>query len=249
MESLDLDPIQILENTFRERISICIYITGRRGTGKTDLALLIAETLIGKDVLEHAATNVRIYPDSPIMLEQINALDDLEYWCQNNTGKKLYVFDEFGKAMRRRTPMSGLNIGLMDNLQILRKYKLSLIIIAPADKYVDMASLGSDVLDITIDKPNPKNQKVALYTDLLDNITFRMLDIPRTHIKFDTWDIAPFKRYGDRQKSHFKEEDKQFLYTYLKKLNTIPWTDKERTRKGRLLDKYGLEWLEKERDM
>ena len=206
MESLATDTVQVLTTTFRERTSVCIFIKGRRGTGKTDLGLLIGETLLDEGIIKEPnfATNVAVYPSSTIKPAYINALDDLEYWAANVQGKKIYVFDEFGKIMRRHSPMSSINLALMDQLQVLRKYKLSLILIAPQDYYVDNAALGSDVLDAIIDKPNYRNQKVALYTDLLENVSFRLLDIPRTNIKFNTDDQAVFKLTSG--KPHFSDK-------------------------------------------
>jgi len=252
MESLeqDFNPIQILTSLFRERTSVCIFIKGRRGTGKTDLGLLIGEVLLGKEIIkeETFATNVAVYPSSPIKPAYINALDDLEYWAANTYGKKLYVFDEFGKIMRRRSPMSSINLALMDQLQVLRKYKLSLILIAPQENYVDNASLGSDVLDAVIDKPNFKNQKVALYTDLLENNSFRFVDIPRTSIKFNTDDQAVFKLTSGK-KTNFKEEDKNTLWKWAVDDATIESLGLHRETFNRKVKRFVKDVLEKERQL
>lgn len=245
------DPVEIIRATFRSRISVCVLITGRRDTGKTDMGLLIAEVLgFQPEIIPYSkvATNVRIYPESKIKFVYINSLEDLEYWCKNTQGKKLYIFDEIGKSIRRRSPMSSINIEFIDQLQILRKYKLSMILIAPAEKYIDSSTLGSDILDVAINKPYPKNRRVALYQDLVDNERFTFKNIPSTSIRFDTWDIAPFTKQSLDKKSRFKDEDLEFLRVTFNHLNPVPLTAQERTRKRRLTSKFVLSWLEIERD-
>lgn len=108
--------------------------------------------------------------------------------------------------------MSKLNIDFLDKFQILRKYKLSLILIAPNEKYVDSAGLGSDVLDCVIIKPDFKNPKIALYEDVLELNSSRFNNIPATQIKFDTWDIAPFRAKRPLSKMSFSDPELQILY-------------------------------------
>jgi len=109
--------------------------------------------------------------------------------------------------------MSSLNIKLLDDLQILRKYKLSLILIAPHEKYIDNATLGSDVLDARIIK-NPWNPKIALYVDYFRSTPIEFYDVPRTSVKFDTWDVAPFTEHGPKQKPKFKDRDLEILWDW-----------------------------------
>jgi len=196
-----------------KRLSVCIAIMGRRDTGKTDLALLIMEILAKFDIIKNFATNIRIYK-APFETRHITNLVDLEYWCQNTPGRKLFILDEAGKTIRRRSAMSRLNIKMLDNLQILRKYKLSLEIVFPADKYIDSAVLGSDVLDAVILKPHYKNRKVALYHDIMEDIEIWFTDVPPTNIHFDSWDIAPFTEKPKFEKPRFKEKDTQILWDW-----------------------------------
>lgn len=110
--------------------------------------------------------------------------------------------------------MSSLNIKLIDKMQVLRKHKLSIIGIAPADKYVDSASLGSDVLDAVFLKPNYKNPKVALYQDVMDGTGKTIRDIPPTVVNFDQWDVAPFTERNMEKLPMFKDEDKALLWKW-----------------------------------
>jgi hypothetical protein len=196
-----------------ERLSVCIIILGRRGSGKTDMSLLIAEVLNKFGIINVFATNIKIY-ESPFEIQHITNLQDLELWAKNTQGKKLFILDEAGKSLRRRTPMSGLNIQLIDNLQILRKFKLSLIIIAPHEKYVDSATLGSDILDAIIVKTKFKNPKIALYRDAMEENEIWFNNIPPTQLKFNTWDIAPFKRTSELQIPKFKDSDLTVLWEW-----------------------------------
>jgi len=227
-----------------KQLSVCIMIMGRRGSGKTDFALLIMETLNKFGVMAAFATNVKIH-SSTFHIEHITNLEDLRFWCQNNQGPKLFIFDEAGKSIRRRTPMSKLNVEMLDQLQILRKFKLSLILIAPHDKYIDSATLGSDVLDAIIIKHNPRNPRVALYRNIFENFEVWFTDIPRTQVDFDTWDVAPFRKASPIRRPQFKDEEKNLLWDYshgltYKDLKVHPM------KLSRLLRKFVKEVLERE---
>lgn len=190
-------PLTVLESfihsCFSHGQSTAGVILGRRETGKTDHGLYIAEVLWRTGVMATFATNIKIYETPPgLLIDHIIDLESLEVWASANTGKKLFILDEAGKSLRRRTPMARLNIQLLDKLQTLRKYRLSLIMITPAEKYIDNASLGSDVIDFVVIKPQFKNPKIADYYDAMHETSKGFTNIPATSIKFDTWDIAPF---------------------------------------------------------
>lgn len=244
MEILDYEPKDVILHLFRSRLSSCLLIMGRRDTGKTDMSLLIAETVYDNGILDHIATNIKIY-GSPFEITQINYLDDLQTWCKETRGKKLYILDEAGKSVRRRTPMSKINIQFLDQLQILRKYKLSLILIAPSDKYLDSVTLGSDVLDAQIVKPYYNNRKVALYEDLLENYKIWFSSIPATSINFDTWDIAPFGKSNPEVKFKFKEGEKQLIWEWVNG-KTYRELGVHNMKINRLLKKYLKPIMEKE---
>lgn len=244
MDEIDYKPKEILSNLFHSRPSTCLLIMGRRDTGKTDMSLLIAETIYNKGILDHIATNIKIH-NASFEIEPINYLDDLQAWCKEVKGKKLYILDEAGKSVRRRTPMSKLNIQFIDNLQILRKYKLSLILIAPNERYLDSVTLGSDVLDAQIIKPYYKNRKVALYEDLLENYKIWFSNIPATSINFDTWDIAPFGKSNPEMKFRFKEGEKQLIWEWVNG-KTYRELGVHNMKINRLLKKYLKPIMEKE---
>ena len=202
------------------RLSVCILMLGRRDCGKTDASFLIAEILARHNIVKHFATNVRVY-ESDFPVDRITNLQDLRFWCQNRVGRKLFILDEAGKSLRRRTPMSSLNVELLDQLQILRKYKLSLILLAPHEKYIDTAALGTDVLDAVIIK-NPygfedviAGRKIALYEDLFGDRLIEFHDFPPTKVKFDTWDVAPFtKKPSPTEVPKFKNTELEILWEW-----------------------------------
>jgi len=225
-------------------LSVCIMVMGRRGSGKTDMALLIMETLEKFGVMTTFATNIKIH-NSTFHIEHITNLEDLRFWCQDNKGRKLFIFDEAGKSIRRRTPMSKLNVEMLDQLQILRKYKLSLILIAPRDTYIDSATLGTDVLDAIIIKADFKNPKVALYQNIFEDLEVWFTDIPATQIDFDTWDIAPFKKDSPTRKPNFKTEEVNQLWD-LTHGKTIKEVGLHRQQVARLWRKFVKEILERQ---
>lgn len=238
---------QLFIEVFQRTTSSCLAILGRRQTGKTDLSLRIAEVLSKYDVILHFCSNIKIYKSS-FTIENVTNLEDLESWCKNRAGKKLFIFDEAGKSLRRRTPMSRLNIRLLDNLQILRKYKLNIIIIAPDSKYLDRSVLGSDVLDAVILKRNFSNPKRALFQDLQRDNQVSLSNIQRTSISFDTWDIAPFVEKSSSSKAPmFPDKDKLMLWEWAngKRASDIGL---DRTQIRRINKKFLLEVLTKERD-
>jgi len=206
-------PLTLIRYLFLRQTSAFLIILGRRGTGKTDFALLIAELLHRQRIIKHFATNIKIY-ESPFQIERITSLEDLKIWCRETPGRKLFIPDEYGKILRRRTPMSKLSIKLIDELQILRKFKLSTIAITVDEKYVDNVALGSDILDGYFLKPDYKNQKFALYQDLLEYFDYEIHNIPGTQIRFDTWDVAPFTEFSQDRKPRFKDKDIELLWRW-----------------------------------
>ena len=236
--------IEFICRLFKRGTSAFLIIFGRRETGKTDLALLIAEILYNEGLFKHFATNIKIY-SSPFPIKHITNLEDLNRWATDTLGKKLFIFDEYGKAMRRRSPMASLNLKLIDQLQILRKYKLSTLAITVNEKYVDNAALGSDVLDGVFEKPDYKNQKLALYIDYLEYYTQTLTGIPGTSIEFDTWDVAPFKEHAPTRKPKFKKKEMNILWdlTHGKTANELGLHSQQI---ARLWRKYVKESLERE---
>lgn len=190
------------------------FIQGKRGSGKTDFSLLMGEIASTYSMIDQFASNIKIFDTPIINYEYIDNLEDLTSWCQTRQGKKLYIFDETGKAIRRRTPMSKLNIEVLDQIQILRKYELRIIFIAPANTYVDSAIFGTDVLDYIITKPSNENQKIALWNNLNREEEIIFTGVQKCSTKFDSFDIAPFTKTSPNKKSRFSDENLNLLWDW-----------------------------------
>jgi len=203
----------LIKHIFNRQLSTFLVILGRRGSGKTDFGFLICEILWSTNLIKHFASNTKVY-QSPFPIARITNLPDLQSWANSLRGRKLFLFDEAGKTFRRRTPMSSTNIKLLDNLQILRKFKLSIILITPHEKFVDSAVLGSDVLDGVFIKPSFKNPKIGIYEDQLEFFNFQLSNIPRTSIKYDTWDVAPFSAHKQEKTPFLKDKHLQILWEW-----------------------------------
>jgi len=212
-ENVHEELINFIGYLFKRGTSAFLTVFGRRETGKTNFALLIAEIVHFLGIIKNFATNIKIY-SSPFEIQHITNLYDLEQWCIQTRGKKLFIFDEFGKAMRRRTPMASLNLKLIDKFQVLRKYKLSIIACTTDPKYVDNAALGEDILDGAFLKIDYKNPEIAIYKDLLEGFQKNIVEIPPTSISYDTWDVAPFTEKPPLRKPIFKNRDLEILWEW-----------------------------------
>lgn len=213
LQSLSKEFTGLIRYIFRRQVSAFIIIFGRRGSGKTDLSLLIMEILYFFNEVKHFASNIKIF-DAPFEIKHVANLTDLRQWCQETKGKKIFILDEAGRAFKRRTPMAKINVEIIDQLQILRKYKLSSIYVTPDERYLDSTALGSDVLDGILRKLSFKNKKLALYEDQLEGFVLRLWDIPRTSIKFDTWDSATFTLGQKISEFQFKDEELGYISNY-----------------------------------
>jgi len=229
---------------FKRQISSFQIIFGRRGTGKTDLALLLSE-ILHKFLKFKVATNIKIYK-SWFPIEPISSLQDLKYWGKHESGMKVYLFDEVGRSMPRRSPMARLNLKLINEFQIIRKYKLSFLCCTPSDKYVDKTALGSDILDGYFHKPFFNDPKVALYEDYLESFTKDFWDLPKTSVSYDTWDSAIFTEFS-KHRATFNNEDKELLWKWVNG-STSKELGLDRTQIRRKVHKFIRETLEKERD-
>ncbi len=231
------DFVKVFTNLFSRQVSNFYIIFGRRGSGKTDFALLIAEILHHFKLAKHFATNTEIL-DSPFRIDHVDTLDDLVFWAKESKhDRKLFIYDEVGKTVGRRSPMSSLNVKLINELQTIRKYKLSLIATTIDESNTDKAILNPSVLDGVFVKPDFENPKKAYFIDYLKNFNPPpFFYIPRTVVKFDTWNSSPFKEHGKHRKPDFKEKDVNDVWEWChgktyKQLNLHPMELNRKVRK------------------
>jgi len=183
-------------------------------------------------VIKHVATNIKIY-QSYFPIEPIDNLEDLKYWSETLRGKKLFILDEVGKSFPRRTPMAKLSVEMIKKLQTIRKYKLSLIFDTIDPSYTDSAFMGAALLDGVFTKPGYTVSKNVLYDDLLEDFHLEYYGIPRTSVKFDTWDSADFTLRKKPTKTLLKDEiaKKFWEYVYENKKVCEIWDHPEKYRR------------------
>lgn len=210
-QQLSSDFLSFVKHLFLRQISAFILIFGRRGSGKTDLALLLTEILKEQDICKFFSTNVHIFSSS-FPIEKITNLEDLKFWCKENKGRKVFLFDEIAKAMPRRKPMASLTVELINEFQILRKYKLSIIATTITEKHADSTILDPSIIDGYFDKPNWKDPKLAYYTDQLEDFFQDWHNLPKTNIKFDTYSSALFTKTSVKRKPKFKTKELDDLW-------------------------------------
>jgi hypothetical protein len=227
-----------------KRGSIVGFIEGRRKSGKTNIALLIAEIAAYFHLIDLFATNIKVL-ESKFPIDYWDNMEDLVSWCHNQKGTKLFLLDEAGKAIRRRTPMSKQNIQWLDEFQVLRHDDLSVLMMAPDETYMDRTSLGTDVLDIRIRKPYFDNPKIALWIDLLENHSITLTGIPETSIKYDDKWVSSFNKTGSSHTPKFSDTDQQLIWDWSHG-KTIKELGIHHMKINRILKKFVTEVLEKE---
>lgn len=207
------DFVKLIKHIFVRQTSAFIIIFGRRGSGKTDLGLKMMELLNQLGIIKHFATNVGII-ESKFPIERITNLEDLKFWCKSNDSKKMFLFDEVAKALPRRSPMASLTIKLINEFQVMRKYKLSTVATTIDSKYADKSILGEDILDGYWIKESWKNPKLASYIDYLEDLEIGFSGIPATSVQYNTWDSALFLERSQNKKPIFKERDLEIIWEW-----------------------------------
>jgi len=162
------------------------FIEGRKGRGKTNFALLIAEICKAYNYRPHIATNIKC---ESFFVEQITTYPDLEEWLKKRNGKKLFILDESGKHIARMAFMTSQNKSFMDMLQLIRHYDGGFIGIAPSQKRIDSGFLNTDILDAKISK---LSLTIAKVVDYFNNDCYFLTDLPKTSIQHSSKDLAEF---------------------------------------------------------
>lgn len=207
---------KLMKRMFNVEESVFYAINGRRGSGKTDFALRIYEYLTETNSFSKYATNISI-KDRPQNLEFINDYETLQNWAYADRTRKLYILDEAGRVMQRRRPMSTINVKLLNDLQILRKARLSYIWVTPSRDYLD-SSINEDQLTGIIYKySKPKARLIMLYGNYNP---CRLYGIQRTTLKFQSYDTADFYMLPLRDKRKAKEPFELRMKKYLELIHS-----------------------------
>lgn len=163
---------------------ICL-VTGRMGSGKTDFSLLIAETLLKKNIVKLVGSNIRT---SDPRFDYIVNVYQLKKWMQKK-GAKLFILDEAAVHIDSRSALSKLNREIRKIAFLLRKFDGKMILVSQRSEDLDSTFRDSDIWLATFYKETLKS--CIVYANPLDE-PIRLIDIPKTSIPYDTKDIALF---------------------------------------------------------
>ena len=202
----------ILEELFKQPAPI-VVIEGRMGSGKTDFALFLAECLLNWGIIDEVATNIKVYDER---FKHISSLSELEAWLRSNKKRKLFILDEAALYIDARNPLSAMNRKFRHFVFTLRKYNAKLIAIA--QRAIDMESAVRELRLATFTK---LGKKYAILTSDLLTDPVELYNIPRTSIKFDTYDIAEFNLFAGAEADDSEEARIFQLYRELKSYQKV----------------------------
>lgn len=163
-----------------------IVMEGKADSGKTDFALHMAERSLLREMIDEVGTNIKVYDDRFL---RICSLQGLRTWFFLSPVRKLFLFDEASSHIDRRNPLSKLNKGMRHVAFKIRKAHGKMVIIT--QRFEDVESTFDDP-NLTVAKIRKLWKKEALINSPLFPDLLHLTDIPKTEIKFDTYDVAPF---------------------------------------------------------
>lgn len=183
---------EFVSGIYGKRQSTFTCVLGKNETGKTDLNLLIMEKLQELGIYHGFGSNMRSL-EAKFDIDFIEDFKTLETRCRmlnptpNKSGLKKYLF--FGSEIGKWAPkdQAWKNTELIEKLQTVRKYGLSML--TDAIDRVDSRVLSPRFFAGEFEKLTKKH---ARYTDYKTGERITLVDIPRTRIKFDTFETANF---------------------------------------------------------
>lgn len=165
---------------------VCV-IYGNPDTGKTDTACLMAEIGLNEGALDYFASNFNTFGQG----QRVTSLDETMYWFQHQVGRKLYILDEAGINDDARSPLSRINRQIRHKIFIIRKFKGHWVFILQEIEDLDKWK-SSELTGLIIKKQVFGSEFVAKIKAKWYEELITVRDVPRTNLKFDTLDIAPF---------------------------------------------------------
>ena len=165
---------------------VLILILGRWRSGKTDVALYMAEKCLSWGLIDKVASN--IYTNEDPRITYVVSLPHLRRWLHMDRSKKLYLFDEALAHLPSRGAMSKKNIEFIKILAEVSKGHGRIIIISQTDK-IDSTLKDSTFLRLVIYKIT---KKVMIWRSPAFKKPLKFIGIPRTSVKFDKDRLAEF---------------------------------------------------------
>jgi len=187
------DFIKMIYNKRFQSVWTCCL--GPNQSGKTDFNLLLMEKLHKLGLADGFGANISDL-ESDFKIDFIEDFETLKKRCQmlnpdpEKHGIKRYFFlgDEMGNWAPKDMPW--LNVDFIRELQQVRKYGLSFL--GTAIDRVDSRILNEKHFHGYFEKISKANPKIAYYYDWVRRSRTKLLNIPRTKIKFNTWHSATF---------------------------------------------------------
>jgi len=218
-------------------------ILGRRGVGKTNLSLLLHEILNEHNPRILHATNIKVLnPAFPI--EYINNLESLRAWSATyKSTPKLFSLDEAAIVLKRRRFMASINVKIIEDYQVMRKYNLNLVNITQNETTIDSAVIDNMFLDGFYDRYSVNTLE---YTDIFQRHKLDGVfdDIPETSLSYDTNDPAVFTEYPQEadyeSRRAFFKGDEELVRRWIAKepLNVSERSQLRRIKERLLKDKW-----------
>lgn len=210
----------IFKPVFQQDSSIG-FITGRRGSGKTDFCLLLLEEGKTEGYWDRIASNSGVYNDPSV--DYICYFDRLEDWLKI-PGKKAFFLDELGSHLYRMSFMSKKARIILELCQLIRHYDAHLVGAAPSEDLINKLFFSRDLLDYRMKKLSRKIAYVKTYEPYPNHT--KVFDLPRTSILFKTKHIATFDLVDPTKgKEEFRgkpiEEQAVLLYAKHHNLRTV----------------------------
>ena len=164
------------------------YGTARSGvwkTGKTDFFLLLSEILLDLGLVDEVACN----DDTGGHYRYIHDLETLKYWLHSNKKTKLYGLDEANIHLPSRRAMSNKSVNLIQIFPEISKARARLIVIGQKLSSLDSELRGTEWIKGVFQKIDLKT--VYITSPALKR-AYTFYDIPKTSVKFNPFEQAPF---------------------------------------------------------
>ena len=192
-------------------ITLITQISKRKGIwklGKTDLGLYLSQMCLKYGIVSDVATNINTFGHYP----QVADLISLKHWLHQGSRRKLYILDELNVHAPKRRAMSSKNIGILQIIPEISKARARIILIGHDILKMDKDLTSFGIVRGLFIKKTLKN--VELISHLFrKKYVFHAL--PRTTIKFDPYETAPFTERPLAQ-IMFKDEELQKFYNWAK---------------------------------
>jgi len=173
--------------------AIIVVVKGFWKTGKTNVALLIMETLLELGIIELFATNIKIKPTENIKyICDLVSLKEFHYDDPDNPKHKGFIFDEAGKLAIRRGAMRRENVEWMRFIPELSKGRMKLIVVTQAEFLTDSMFVETEFTRafITTYKHERHGYSISIESELLDDPYIFINKVPKCKTEYSAYASA-----------------------------------------------------------